>query len=57
MAKRKMIIKLDRKPQDIVKETPEQRAERIKYASTMRTQVVPNKKHYDRKKLGKVATD
>lgn len=32
----------------LIKETKEERAERIKYVSTMRTQVVPNKKYKTR---------
>jgi hypothetical protein len=51
--KKIMTIKIDRSAEDCLKETKEQRLERIKYASAMRTQVVPNKKHYDRKKLSK----
>ena len=54
MAKRKMVITLDRKPQDILKETAEQRAERLRLAKATQTQVVPNKKHYNRKKLRKI---
>lgn len=40
-------IPKDDKP-SIMKETPEERKERIKYASTMRTQIVPNKKYKTR---------
>lgn len=43
----KIKIPKDDKP-SIIKETPEERKERIKYASTMRTQVVPNKKYKTR---------
>lgn len=43
----KLKIPKDDKP-SIMKETPEERKERIKYASTMRTQVVPNKKYKNR---------
>lgn len=32
----------------IMKETPEERKERLKYASTMTTKVVPNKKYKTR---------
>ncbi len=49
-----MTINIERNATDCLKETKTERAERIKYASTMRTQVVPNKKHYDRKKMKKV---
>ena len=37
-----------------IKETPEQRKERIRVWPTTRTQIIPNKKAYDRKKLSKV---
>ena len=43
----KIKIPKDDKP-SIMKETPEERKERIKYASTMRTQVIPNKKYKSR---------
>lgn len=43
----KIKIPKDDKP-SIMKETPEERKERIKYVSTMRTQVVPNKKYKTR---------
>ena len=43
----KLKIPKDDKP-SIMKETPEERKERIKYTSTMRTQVVPNKKYKNR---------
>ena len=43
----KIKIPKDDKP-SIMKETPEERKERIKYASTMRTQIVPNKKYKSR---------
>ena len=43
----KIKIPKDDKP-SIMKETPEERKERIKYASTMRTQVIPNKKYKNR---------
>lgn len=49
-----MTIDIERKPQDIIKETKEQRAERIKYASATQTKVIPNKKKYNRKKFKKV---
>ena len=32
----------------IMKETPEERKERLKYASTMTTKIVPNKKYKTR---------
>lgn len=49
---KKRIIKLpDRNP---LKETQEERQERIRMWAATRTQVVPNKKHYNRKKLKEV---
>ena len=47
MKKFKIKIPKENKP-SIMKETPEARKERIKYAPTMRTQVVPNKKYRTR---------
>lgn len=47
MKKFKIKIPKENKP-SIMKETPETRKERIKYAPTMRTQVVPNKKYKTR---------
>ena len=55
MSKKAKIIELDIELTDITKETPEQRAERIRYASRMQTQVIPNKKKYNRKKLKKIS--
>lgn len=43
----KIKIPKTKKPR-LLKETKEERAERIKYASTMRTQVVPNRKYKTR---------
>lgn len=44
-------IKIKQNNLDLIKETKEERKERIKYASTMVTKVVPNKtKLYNRKK-------
>lgn len=50
----KTIMMIELPERNPLKETPEQRAERIKYSARMRTQVVPNKKRYNRKKLKKV---
>ena len=48
--KSNIIIKAKRKDLDLIKETTEERKERIKYASTMFTKVVPDKsKMYSRK--------
>ena len=52
-----MTIKTNTTPADILKETPAERAERMRYSARMRTQIVPNKKRYNRKKLGKVSCD
>ncbi len=49
--KRKLTIKL--KPINVMKETPEERLERIRNQKTY-TRVVPSKKIYSRKKLPKV---
>lgn len=47
-------IKLEQNKLDLVKETKEDRKERIKYASTMITKVVPDKsKLYSRKRKHK----
>lgn len=46
-----MTIKTAIAAADILKETPAERAERMRYVARMRTQTVPNKKRYDRKKL------
>ena len=46
---KKIIIKMNKeKKPTIIKETVEDRKERIKYASTMRTKVIQNKKHTNR---------
>ncbi len=37
----------------MIRETREERAERIKYASTMQTKVMPNKKRYSRAEFKK----
>ena len=42
---------------DLTKETPEQRAERIKYAKSMTTKVVNSKKTYKRKPKHKGGND
>ena len=42
----KQVIKLP--PIDILKETPEQRKERLSHGNCLRTRVVPNKKKYNR---------
>ena len=48
-------IKLKKNNLDLIKETKEQRKERIKYASTMVTKIVPDKnKIYSRKIKHKV---
>ena len=47
-------IKIKQNNLDLIKETKEERNERIKYASTMLTKVVPDKsKIYSRKKKHK----
>ena len=46
-------LKEDKVP-SIVKESQEDRKERLRYASTMRTQVVPNKKKNSRAKQKQV---
>ena len=44
-------IKLEQNKLDLIKETQEDRKERIKYSSTMFTKVIPNKsKLYSRKR-------
>lgn len=52
-----MTIKTNNTPADILKETPAERTERMRYSARMRTQIVPNKKRYNRKKLGKVSCE
>ena len=48
--KSNIVIKSKRNDLDLIKETKEERKERIKYASTMFTKVVPDKnKIYSRK--------
>lgn len=45
---KKTVIKLP--PIDILKETAEQRKERLSHGNCMRTRIVPNKKKYNRNK-------
>ena len=47
---KQIVIKVKHDRAQIVKETPEQRAERIR-ANFTYTRVIPNKKKYDRKKF------
>lgn len=48
------VIKIDRKETDILKETREERKERIKYARAMTTRIADkNKKKYNRQKFKK----
>lgn len=56
MAKKKMVIQLPEKKKKI-KETPEERAERIRLWPTTRTRVVPNKKKAEERKRSKEVPD
>ena len=52
--KSNILIKSTRNDLDLIKETKEERKERIKYASTMFTKVIPDKnKIYSRKQKHK----
>ena len=51
---KKIIIKIKSDPKNILKETPEQRKERLKFSKSMSSKVVPNKKKlYNRNKFKK----
>ena len=50
---KKIIIPVPKEKKKI-KETPEERAERIRLWATTRTRVVPSAKVYDRKKFNKI---
>lgn len=48
---KKIIIKVPRDELTIIKETPEQRKERLKYSYSMTSRVIPNKKRKTRAQL------
>ena len=52
-----MTIKANNTPADILKETPAERAERMRYSARMCSKIIPNKKRYNRKKLEAISLD